>query len=34
MVAPKGDLAGAYNYVRNGDFATTRGLSLISDETN
>ncbi len=25
---PKGDLAGAYNYVRNGDFATTRGLEF------
>ena len=28
IVAPKGDLAGAYNYVRNGDFATTRGLEF------
>ena len=28
VVAPKGDLAGAYNYVRNGDFATTRGLEF------
>ncbi|MBH09836.1 MAG: hypothetical protein CMG74_05655 [Candidatus Marinimicrobia bacterium] len=25
---PKGELAGAYNYVTNGDFATTRGLEF------
>ena len=25
---PKGELAGSYNYVRNGDFATTRGLEF------
>ena len=28
VVDPKGELAGAYNYVRNGDFATTRGLEF------
>ena len=26
--SPKGDLASAYNYIRNGDFATIKGLEL------